>query len=63
MNFTTGANPASGVTSTYGDQFLTTSGAPALNKNMTLTFGASAANNTPAGSYSADLSLIATGKF
>ena len=53
----------SGVTSTYGDQFLTTSGAPAINKNMMLTFGASAANNTPAGSYSADLSLIATGKF
>ena len=63
MNFTAGANPSTGVTSTYGDQFLTTSGAPALNRNMTLTFGASSANNTPAGSYAADLSLIATGKF
>lgn len=63
MNFTEGANPSSGVTSPYGDQFLTTSGAPAINKNMTLTFGAQAANNTPAGSYSANLSLIATGKF
>lgn len=63
MNFTSGANPSTGVTSPYGDQFLTTSGAPAINKNMTLTFGAQAANNTPAGSYSASLSLIATGKF
>lgn len=63
MNFTSGANPSTGVTSTYGDQFLSTEGAPALNRNMTLTFGASAAPNTPAGSYSAGLSLIATGKF
>ena len=53
----------SGVTSTYGDEFLNTNDAPALYKNMQLTFGAKAANNTPAGSYSADLSLIATGKF
>lgn len=63
MNFTSGANPSTGVTSTYGDQFLSTEGAPALNRNMTLTFGASAANNTPAGSYSANISLIATGTF
>lgn len=53
----------SGVTSTYGDEFLNTNDAPALYKNMQLTFGAKAANNTPAGSYSADISLIATGKF
>lgn len=54
---------ATGVSSTYGDQVLNTSNAPANNKNMKLTFGAQANNNTPAGLYSADLSLIATGKF
>ena len=54
---------ATGVTSTYGDPFLDTNGAPANNKNMALTFGASVTNQTPAGNYSADLSLIATGKF
>jgi hypothetical protein len=61
MNYVSG--DATGVTSTYGDPFLETAGAPANNMGMTLTFGASAANNTPAGLYSADLSLIATGKF
>jgi len=54
---------ASGVTSTYGDQFLNTNGAPANNKNLKLTFGVSVNNATPAGLYSADLGLIATGKF
>jgi len=54
---------ASGVTSTYGDPFLNTAGAPANNKNMKLTFGVSVNNATPAGLYSADLGLIATGKF
>lgn len=52
-----------GVTSTYGDTILNTNGLPANNKNATLTFGATVTNSTPAGSYSADLSLIATGKF
>lgn len=52
-----------GVTSTFGDPFLYTKNAPATNKKMTLTFGASVTNATPAGLYSADLSLIATGKF
>lgn len=52
-----------GVTSPYGDPFLNTDGAPANNKNVTLTFGASVTNETPAGLYSADLNLIATGKF
>lgn len=61
LNFTTG-NTA-GVTSTYGDAFLDTAGAPANNKNVQLTFGASVSNNTPAGLYSANLSMIATGKF
>lgn len=52
-----------GITSVFGDPILDTAGAPASNKNATLTFGASIANNTPAGKYSTDLSLIATGKF
>ncbi len=63
LNFTSGANPGTGVTSTFGDPFLDTAGAPANNKNMQLTFGATIADNTPAGAYSTDLSLIATGKF
>jgi hypothetical protein len=54
---------ASGVTSTYGDPFLDTAGAPDNNQNMPITFGASVSNSTPAGNYSADLSLIATSKF
>lgn len=57
------AGNGSGVTSTYGDPFLDTAGAPANNKNVQLTFGASVSNNTPAGLYSANLSMIATGKF
>jgi hypothetical protein len=52
-----------GITSTYGDQFLDTNGAPVNNMQMQLTFGASVSNQTPAGTYSAALSLIATGKF
>lgn len=57
------ANNSAGVTSTYGDPFLDTDDGPINNRNMKLTFAASIANNTPAGKYSADLSLIATGKF
>jgi hypothetical protein len=57
------AGNATGVTSTYGDPFLDTADAPASNMNMRLTFGASAQADTPAGNYSADLGLIATGKF
>lgn len=52
-----------GITSPYGDPLLDTDDGPASNKNIQITFGASVANNTPAGLYSADLSLIATGKF
>lgn len=52
-----------GVSSPYGDPLLDTNGAPVNNKNVELIFGASAANNTPAGTYATDLSLIATGKF
>lgn len=54
---------ASGITSPYGDPFLDTNSKPANNKNMQLTFGASVSNDTPAGLYSTDLRLIATGKF
>jgi len=61
LNYVSGN--ATGVTSTFGDAFLDTNDAPVNNKNMQLTFGASASNDTPAGQYSADLSLIATGKF
>ncbi|MGH7218550.1 MAG: hypothetical protein ACREGE_03870, partial [Candidatus Microsaccharimonas sp.] len=61
LNFVSGN--ASGVTGPYGDPVLDTAGAPANNKNAQITFGASIANDTPAGLYSADFSLIATGKF
>lgn len=56
-------NNLTGVTSSYGDPLLDTDGKPLNNMNMPITFGASAAANTPAGNYSAELSLIATGKF
>lgn len=52
-----------GVTSTFGDKFLDTNSLPVNNKNMMLTFGVKVTNDTPAGTYSTDLSLIATGKF
>jgi len=52
-----------GVTSVYGDQFLDTNDAPVSNINMPITFGASANSTTTAGRYTADLSMIATGKF
>lgn len=65
LNYVSG--DTSGVTGPYGDPILTTDdgGADktASSKNMPLTFGASIANNTPAGKYSADYSLIATGTF
>lgn len=57
------ANNLEGITSTFGDPFLDTDDAPVNNKNMALTFGASISNNTPAGLYSTNLSLIAIGKF
>jgi hypothetical protein len=57
------AGNGTGVTSPYGDPFLDTAGAPTSNKNLEIIFGASVAPNTPAGLYSTDLSLIATGKF
>jgi len=61
LNYVTG--DASGITGPFGDPFLDTNDAPINNKNMQITFGASISNDTPAGNYSADLSMIATGKF
>lgn len=61
FNFLTGN--ITGVTSAFGDPFLDTAGAPANNKNMVLTFGVTVGSGTPAGSYSADIGLIAVGKF
>lgn len=62
-NSSTYALEATGVSSTYGDAFLNTNGQTANNQNMAVTFGASIANNTPGGKYSAELSMIATGTF
>ncbi len=61
MDFQTGNG--SGVTSTYGDAFFNTNGEPVNAKNVKLTFGATVTNQTPAGRYAANLSLIATGTF
>lgn len=52
-----------GVSSVYGTPLLDTDNNPVNNQNMEMTFGASISNSTPAGIYSADLSMIATGKF
>ncbi len=54
---------STGVTSPYGDPFFSTKDLPVSNENLEIIFGASVAPNTPAGLYSAELSLIATGKF
>lgn len=61
MNFV--SNEQSGVTSTFGDPFLDTAGQPANRKSMELFFAATVNNQTPAGTYSADLSMVAVGKF
>jgi hypothetical protein len=50
------------VTTTYGDTILSTN-APLNGVDNTLTFAASAATTTPAGVYTAAMSLIATGSF
>lgn len=54
---------STGVTSSYGDPFFSTNSKPVSNQNLEIVFGAAVAPNTPAGLYSAELSLIATGKF
>lgn len=56
-------NNQTGVTSAFGDEFLDTGGAPATDQNMELSFGATITNETPAGTYSTDISMIAVGKF
>lgn len=61
MNYVSG--DASGVTSPYGDPIFNTSSLPVNDGTADLTFGANISNVTPAGNYSATLSLIATGKF
>ncbi|MDN5275119.1 MAG: hypothetical protein JWP06_1020 [Candidatus Saccharibacteria bacterium] len=62
MNYD-GTTEATGVTSTYGDPIYNTASAPISNGGVDLVFGANIGNDTPAGAYSANLSLIATGKF
>jgi hypothetical protein len=51
------------VTSTYGDPIANTSGTATASVNELLTFGAQASVTTPAGVYSVNESLIATGTF
>ena len=50
------------VTTTYGSKIASTAGAVS-NVSNTLTFAATAANTTPAGIYTATMTLIATGTF
>lgn len=61
MNWVSG--DATGVTSPYGDPIYNTNSAPINVGKTNLTFGANISNVTPAGNYSASMSLIATGKF
>lgn len=51
------------VTSTYGDPIATTNNTATADKNSQLTFAAQASVTTPAGVYSANESLIATGTY
>jgi hypothetical protein len=53
----------SGVSSVYGDPIFNSGGAPVSNVFVPLTFAANASNVTPAGVYSANMNLIATGTF
>ena len=57
------AGDGSGVTGPYGDPFFDSDDLPVSDKNVQITFGARVTNQTPAGLYAADFSLIATGKF
>ena len=61
MDWQTG--DTAGVTSPYGDPIYNTNDAPVNVGKTNLTFGANISNVTPAGNYSASMSLIATGKF
>ncbi len=51
-----------GVTSTFGSEVASSTG-PVNNVNNQYTFGATVSNTTPAGIYTANMSLIATGTF
>lgn len=61
MNYVTG--DLTGVTSTYGDPIYDTHDLPTSKSIVPLIFGANIGDDTPAGTYSATLNLIATGKF
>lgn len=63
VDFVMNHDENTGVTSAYGDEIINSDGKPVSNRNMEFRFGAAIGNDTPAGLYSADLSLIATGKF
>lgn len=58
MDSTTATN----VNTTFGDPIATTGGATS-NMTSKLTFAATASNVTPAGKYTTEIALIATGKF
>ena len=60
-----GMNNVSGMTvsSTFGSPIVNTNGLPSSNINSKLTFAASASNVTPAGLYSARMTLIAVGTY
>ena len=51
------------TTSTYGGYVFGTEGAPVSAMDIPFALGASISNNTPAGSYSTNLNLVAVGKF
>lgn len=55
-------NDPTSITSTYGDIIATATGA-LLNKNVPLTFGATAGPTTPAGVYTGAFSLIASSSY
>lgn len=61
LDYTSG--DTAGVTSTYGSALFDSNGGPVSGKNVPVTFGVSAAANTPAGIYSATLNMIAVGTF
>lgn len=52
-----------GVSSVYGDPIFNSGGNPVSNVYLPLTFAANASNVTPAGVYSAQMDMIATGTF
>ena len=62
LDATTGGTTGDNVTGTYGDR-VTYSTAPVDAMNTTYTFGVIASNVTPAGLYTAQMSLIAVGSY